>query len=80
MRRLEREQSSHWKETKKTRLDKPFVGKAVSGGWRARLPHTCVVQIESEWGHIMQILGYDLASDSKLQPLPDFWSTTVLRS
>jgi uncharacterized membrane protein YkvA (DUF1232 family) len=79
MRSLEKEQSTRWKETKKTRLDKPFVGQAVSGGWRARLPQTCVAQIESEWGHIMQMLGYELTTDSKLQPLPDYWSA-VLRS
>jgi hypothetical protein len=60
MRRLEKEQSHQWKETKNTRQDKAFVGKAVSGGWKSRLPQRCVVQIESSWGHIMQTLGYEL--------------------
>jgi hypothetical protein len=56
------------------------VGNAVSGGWRSSLPGSCVAQIESEWGHIMQMLGYELASQGKPQPLPDFWSLGVLRS
>jgi hypothetical protein len=77
MRSLEREQSIHWKETRKTRLDKPFVGKAVSGGWRSRLLQTSVEQIESEWGHIMQMLGYELATNTKPQPLPEFWSAAL---
>jgi hypothetical protein len=80
MRSLEKRQSGRWKETKNTRPDKPFVGSAVSGGWRFRLPESCVGLIESEWGQIMQMLGYELASQSKPQPLPDFWSFGVLRS
>lgn len=71
MRRLEREQAARWKQTKKTRPDKPFVGKAVSGGWKSSLPQACAVQIESAWGHIMQMLGYELGTQSKLDPLPD---------
>jgi len=80
MRSLEKEQATHWKETRKTRLDKPFVGKAVSGNWRSVLPESCVARIESEWGHIMQMVGYELSSQVKLQPLPDVWNTGVLRT
>ncbi len=80
MRSLEKEQAARWKETKDTRPDKPFVGKAVSGGWTSRLPQSCVVQIESEWGHIMQMLGYEIASETNLKPLPDFWGVGVFRT
>lgn len=65
MRKLEKEQSHQWKETKGTRQDKPFVRKAVSGGWRTVLPERCVVQIESAWGEIMRSLGYELATTAK---------------
>lgn len=68
MRRLEKEQAHQWKETKKTRQDKAFVGKAVSGGWKSSLPQTCVVQIESSWGPIMQMLGYELTTQIKANP------------
>ena len=34
MRKLEKEQAGQWKATKKTRQDKPFVGKAAAGGWK----------------------------------------------
>jgi uncharacterized membrane protein YkvA (DUF1232 family) len=64
MRKLEKTQSHQWKETKKTRQDKPFVRKAVSGGWKASLPQSSVVQIESAWGHIMRMVGYELTTDA----------------
>jgi hypothetical protein len=70
MRKLEKEQSNQWKETKKTRKDKPFVRKAVSGGWKATLPQTCVVQIESTWGNIMRTVGYELTTDAQPPSLP----------
>src|SRR5215472_8401309 len=60
MRGLEKEQSRQWKETRRTRQDKPFVRKAVSGGWKAGLPPACVVQIESAWGDVMRSVGYEL--------------------
>jgi hypothetical protein len=64
MRKLEKMQSRQWKETKNTRKDKPFVRKAVSGGWKATLPQSSVVQIESAWGHIMRMVGYELTTDA----------------
>jgi len=70
MRELEKKQSHQWKETKKTRKDKPFVRKAVSGGWKATLPQSCVVQIESAWGHIMQMVGYELTTGARPPVLP----------
>ncbi|MFZ0957286.1 MAG: sulfotransferase domain-containing protein [Candidatus Sulfotelmatobacter sp.] len=62
MRKLEKEQSRQWKETKKTRQDKPFVRKAASGGWKAILSERSVAQIESAWGDVMRSAGYKLAS------------------
>lgn len=79
MRKLESEQSGQWKETRKTRQDKPFVRKGVVGGWRSTLPEHCVVQIESAWGEIMRKLGYELASSVRPQPLQS-WSTAEMSS
>lgn len=62
MRSLEKQQSRQWKETKKTRQDKPFVRKATSGGWEAALPKNCVAQIESAWGDAMRSVGYELST------------------
>jgi hypothetical protein len=60
MRKLEKEQSGQWKETRKTRRDKPFVRKAAAEGWKSSLPERCVAQIESAWGEVMQSVGYEL--------------------
>lgn len=65
MRQLEKEQSRQWKETKKTRQDKPFVRKASAGGWKSALPEHCVAQLESEWGDVMRMVGYDLWTKTK---------------
>jgi hypothetical protein len=62
MRKLEKEQSRQWKETKKTRQDKPFVRKAASGGWKSILSERAVAQIESAWGDVMRSAGYKLVS------------------
>jgi len=65
MRKLEKEQSRQWKETKNTRQDKPFVRKAASGGWRSILPERCVAQIESAWGEVMRSVGYELVTTNE---------------
>jgi len=65
MRALEKEQSGQWKETKKTRQDKPFVGKAAAGGWKSALPEHCVAQIETAWGDVMRSVGYQLWTKTK---------------
>jgi hypothetical protein len=62
MRKLEKQQSSQWKETRKTRQDKPFVGKAASGGWKSSLPRDCAARIESAWGEVMRLVGYELVT------------------
>jgi hypothetical protein len=65
MRQLEKEQSRQWKETRKTRQDKPFVRKAAAGGWKSTLPERCVIQIESAWGDVMHSVGYELVSETQ---------------
>jgi uncharacterized membrane protein YkvA (DUF1232 family) len=62
MRKLEKQQSGQWKETKKTRQDKPFVRKAASGGWKSTLPERSIAQIESAWGDVMRSVGYELTT------------------
>lgn len=62
MRKLEKAQSHLWKETKKTRQDKPFVGEAAAGGWRSSLPERSVAEIESAWGDVMRSVGYELTA------------------
>lgn len=49
--------------------DKPFVRKAVAGGWKSALPERCVVQIEPV--EIMSTVGYALATSTKPQAWPD---------
>jgi Sulfotransferase domain len=62
MRKLEKEQVNQWSATKKTRQDKPFVRKAISGDWKTRLSESTVASIEAAWGQIMRSVGYELAS------------------
>jgi hypothetical protein len=71
MRALEIEQSRQWNATKRTRQDKPFVGRAVAGGWRSALPEKCIVEIEAAWGHVMRMVGYPLVT----QPDPRIGET-----
>jgi Sulfotransferase domain len=61
MRRLEKEEAQQWRATKKTRQDKPFVRKAVAGGWKS-LPEHCVARIESAWGDVMGSMNYELVT------------------
>jgi hypothetical protein len=60
MRALEKTQGGRWVATTRTRQDKPFVRKAASGGWRSVLPDKTVSYLETQWGEIMQRLGYEL--------------------
>lgn len=62
MRKIERKQGGKWVATTLTRQDKPFVRNATSGGWKNVLPPNTVAYIESEWGDIMQELGYKFAT------------------
>lgn len=62
MRLLEKQEASRWVLTKGTRADKPFVRSATSGGWKSQLAAESIAAIESEWGNVMQSLGYELVS------------------
>src|SRR2546427_3705761 len=77
MRHLEKLQSRQWKETKHTRQDKPFVRTAVSGSWKSVLSEPCVAQIESAWGHVMRVVGYELATSSQPPAALAPWSAAI---
>ena len=62
MRKIETAESGKWVATTLTRQDKPFVRSATSGGWKKILPAKTVAYIEAQWGHLMQPLGYELAT------------------
>ena len=64
MRALEKEQGDKWVLTEKTRLDKPFVRSAKSGGWKSILSGKAVAMIESAWGATMTELGYELVAST----------------
>jgi hypothetical protein len=61
MRELEKAEHEQWRTTKGRRTDIPFVGEAVTGGWRQKLPQASVALIESRWGHLMTTLGYGIS-------------------
>lgn len=61
MRKLEKEQAKLWSTTKETRQDVPFVRSAKAGEWVSALSQDSVSAIESQWGSLMQFLGYELA-------------------
>jgi len=64
MRELERVQTNEWISTKNKRSDIPFIGTAVSGLWKTRLPVESVAEIEFVWGPLMERLGYALLAHS----------------
>jgi len=63
MRALEKEQSTDWILTKRTRHDKPFVRIAKAGTWKSVLSPTSLASIEAAWGRAMTTLGYDLEAE-----------------
>ncbi len=67
MRKMEETQGKKWVATFHTRSDKPFVGKASSGGWRAVLPEKTVRYMEDHWGPIMKELGYKLSPEAEIE-------------
>jgi Sulfotransferase domain len=67
MRKMEETQGKKWVATFHTRSDKPFVGKASSGGWRAVLPEKTVTYMEGRWGAIMKELGYKLSTEAEIE-------------
>ena len=62
MRKLESAQRNDWVTTRETRKDINFVRAAKSGQWRKALRPNSVAEIESAWGHLMRLTGYELAS------------------
>lgn len=62
MRKLESAQNLQWQTTRETRKDIPFVRQAKSGQWRTALSAKSIAEIESAWGHLMRLTGYEFAS------------------
>jgi hypothetical protein len=69
MRELENKEGGKWLQTKYTRQDKPFVGKASQGGWKTVLPHESVALIESTWSNLMDELGYKPVTQASSHPV-----------
>ena len=64
MRGMEKSQGDQWVSTKNKRSDIPFVRTATSGLWKEKLPACSIAEIESVWGPLMSVLGYEPASSS----------------
>ncbi|MGA9530123.1 MAG: sulfotransferase domain-containing protein [Terriglobales bacterium] len=64
MRELEKKEGADWVTTKDKRPDIPFIGNAVSGRWKSKLPGAAAAEIESAWGALMTSLGYELTARS----------------
>lgn len=62
MRKSEKEQGHKSGLLKGSRTDISFIRAAKSGGWRTELPAPFVAQIEAAWGHLLELLGYELRS------------------
>jgi sulfotransferase len=69
MRDMERQQGAKWVATTLTRHDKPFVRKGEKGGWQAVLPGETVAYMESQWGELMEDLGYELVAQKRISRL-----------
>jgi hypothetical protein len=69
MRKLENQQSNAWVTTRESRKDIPFVRSAKSGQWKQGLPSASVLEIETAWGPLMQLLGYPLSSELRSENL-----------
>jgi hypothetical protein len=65
LRSLEKIQADRWVSTKNKRADIPFVGTAVVGGWRTKLPESSVAEIETAWAPLMLKLGYELVTTNR---------------
>ena len=69
MRKLEDQQTNLWATTRESRKDISFVRAAKSGQWKQILPPDSVVEIETAWGPVMQLLGYPLSSELRGETL-----------
>jgi Sulfotransferase domain len=73
MRELEKQQAGQWTGTKNTRLEIPFVRAAKAGGWKESLPAPIAEKIETSWGPLLKLLGYELVnSKSEQVPVPSW--------
>jgi hypothetical protein len=62
LRQLEKVEHEAWVTTKGKRADVPFIAEAVAGAWKRKLPEPSVALIESAWGHLMDLLGYETSA------------------
>jgi len=69
LRELESKEGGAWVTTKDKRSDIPFIGSAVAGKWKSKLPAASVAEIENAWGPLMTSLGYELAQPTPADPL-----------
>ena len=51
MRELEKKEGADWVTTKDKRADIPFIGNAVSGRWKSKLPAAAAAEIEDALGY-----------------------------
>jgi hypothetical protein len=81
MRELEQLQANQWVSTQDKRSDIPFVRTAASGFWKSKLDPKSVVEIETAWGPLMTMLGYELASmkSAELRSMPGFSASLDLQ-
>ena len=62
LRQLEKVEHEAWVTTKGKRADVPFIAEAVAGAWKRKLPEPSVALIESAWGHLLDLLGYETSA------------------
>lgn len=71
LRALENKEGGAWVTTKNKRSDIPFIGTAVAGKWKSKLPLTAVSEIEAAWGPLMVSLGYELTQPAARESVRD---------
>jgi hypothetical protein len=69
LREFENKEGREWVTTKDKRSDIPFIGSAVAGKWKSKLPAAAAAEIESAWGPLMVSLGYQLTRPAEDDPL-----------
>ncbi len=77
MRGLEKQQTNLWKGGKGFRQDKMFVRSCNAGGWKSELSERSISEIESAWGPVMQMVGYELTTSKPTAPTLTTAAVTV---
>jgi len=77
MRELEKRQTDLWKGSKGFRQDKMFVRSCTAGSWKSELSERSIREIESTWGQLMQMLGYELSTSKPSAPTLTAAAVTV---